>query len=144
MTPRISIVTLGVEDVERSRAFYEQGLGWPVSSDSVEGEIVFVNLGGTILALYSYEALAEETGLPANRGIGFCGVTLAQNFKTKETVDTVMAKAEAAGAQILTPPVDRFWGGYSGYFADPDGYPWEIAWGPNFDYNEDGSLNLSD
>jgi uncharacterized protein len=144
MTARISIVTLGVEDLARARRFYEAGLGWPVSGDSVDGEIIFVRLGGTILALYSYERLAEETGLPANRGLGFGGITLAQNFKTREEVDQVMARAEAAGARVLAEPVDRFWGGYSGYFADPDGYPWEVAWGPNFEYNEDGSLQLKE
>ncbi len=141
MTTPISIVTLGVENLERSRKFYEQGLGWPVSSDSGD-EIVFINLPGTILALYPYDDLAEETGLPSTRGLGFGGVTLAQNFKSKEEVDQVMAQAKSVGALILTPPVDRHWGGYSGYFADPDGYPWEIAWGPDFEYNEDGSLKL--
>jgi uncharacterized protein len=141
--PRISIVTLGVADLEQSRRFYENGLGWPVSSESSE-EIIFLRLGGTILALYSYASLAEETGLPANRGIGFGGVTLAQNFKTREEVDQVMATAEAAGATILAAPVTRHWGGYSGYFADPDGYAWEVAWGPNFVYNPDGSLNLGE
>lgn len=144
MDARISIVTLGVEDLDRARRFYEEGLGWPVSSDSVEGEIVFIRLGGTILALYGYESLAEETGLPANRGVGFGGVTLAQNFKSKKEVDQVMARAVEAGARVLAEPVDRFWGGYSGYFADPDGYAWEIAWGPNFEYNDDGSLRFAE
>jgi uncharacterized protein len=143
VTPRISIVTLGVADLERSRKFYEAGLGWPVSSDSGD-EIVFLRLGGTILSLYSYASLAEETNLPANRGIGFGGITLAQNFKTRAEVDQVMATAEAAGATILAAPVDRHWGGYSGYFADPDGYAWEVAWGPNFEYNDDGSLKLAE
>lgn len=142
MSARISMVTLGVEDLERSRRFYEEGLDWPVSSDSVEGEIVFLRLDGTILALYSYDALAEETGLPANRGVGFGGVTLARNFRTREEVDQAMSAAVAAGARVLADPVERFWGGYSGYFADPDGYPWELAWGPDFVYNEDGSLKL--
>jgi uncharacterized protein len=142
MSARISLVTLGVEELDRAREFYETGLGWPVSSDSVEGEIVFIKLEGTILALYSYDALADETGLPANRGIGFGGITLAQNFQSREEVDRVMQRAEAAGARILAPPFERHWGGYSGYFADPDGYPWEIAWGPDFEYNDDGSLRL--
>ncbi len=142
MTAPISIVTLGVEDVARSRRFYEEGMGWPVSSDSGE-EIVFLNLPGTVLALYSYDDLAEETGLPMTRGLGFGGITLAQNFRTKEEVDHVMETARSAGALILTPPVDRHWGGYSGYFADLDGYPWEIAWGPDFSYNEDGTLSMS-
>jgi uncharacterized protein len=138
----ISIVTLGVEDLERSRVFYEDGLDFPLANDPGEG-IAFFSLPGTILALYPYDELAEETGLPANRGVGFGGVTLAQNFRSKEEVDQMMSRAEAAGARILTPPVDRFWGGYSGYFSDPDGYPWEIAWGPNFEYNEDGTLRMS-
>jgi uncharacterized protein len=142
VTTPISIVTLGVADLDASRTFYETGMGWPVTSDSGE-EIVFFQLPGTILALYPYEHLAEETGLPANRGIGFGGITLAQNFPNREQVDSVMARAEAAGATILAAPVDRHWGGYSGYFADPDGYPWEIAWGPNFEYNEDGTLRTS-
>lgn len=141
MTTPISIVTLGVEDVGRSRRFYEDGMGWPVASDSGD-DIVFFNLSGTKLAIYSYEDLAEETGLPMTRGLGFGGITLAQNFETKEEVDKVMETARSAGALILTPPVDRHWGGYSGYFADPDGYPWEIAWGPNFEFNEDGTLRL--
>lgn len=141
MTAPISIITLGVEDVARSREFYEEGMGWPVSSDSGD-EIVFVNLPGTILALYTYEDLAEETGLPMTRGLGFGGITLAQNFKTKEEVDQAIETARAAGALILGTPVERHWGGYSGYFADPDGYPWEVAWGPNFEYNEDGTLRL--
>lgn len=141
MTAPISIVTIGVEDVARSRRFYEEGMGWPVASDSGD-EIVFFNLPGAILAIYSYEDLAEETGLPMTRGLGFGGITLAQNFKSKEEVDQVMETARSAGALILTPPVDRHWGGYSGYFADPDGYPWEIAWGPDFEFNEDGTLRL--
>lgn len=142
MTTPISIVTLGVEDLARSRKFYEEGMGWPVTDDSGD-EIVFFKLNGTILALYPYDDLAEETGLPSTRGLGFGGVTLAQNFRSKEEVDQVMEQARAAGALILTPPVQRHWGGYSGYFADPDGYPWEIAWGPDFEYNEDGTLRLT-
>lgn len=141
MASPISIVTLGVEDLERARTFYQDGLGWQLANNPEEG-IIFIKLPGTILALYPYDDLAEETGLPSTRGLGFGGVTLAQNFRTKEEVDEMMALAERAGALILTPPSDRQWGGYSGYFADPDGYPWEIAWGPNFEYNEDGSLRL--
>lgn len=141
MASPISIITLGVEDLERARAFYQDGLGFPLANDPGEG-IAFFDLPGTVLALYLYDDLAEETGLPSNRGIGFGGVTLAQNLTSKEEVDAFMAKAQTAGARILTEPVDRFWGGYSGYFTDPDGYVWEIAWGPNFTYNEDGTLRL--
>lgn len=143
MTTPISIVTLGVENLERSRAFYEQGLGWSATPDSSD-EIVFFDLPGAKLALYAYDDLAEETGLPSTRGLGFGGITLAQNYRTKAEVDQMMETARAAGALILTPPVDRHWGGYSGYFADPDGYPWEIAWGPNFVYNDDGTLRLTE
>jgi uncharacterized protein len=143
MTRPISIVTLGVERLERSIAFYRDGLGLPLANDPDQG-IAFFDLPGTVLALYPYDELAEETGLPANRGIGFGGITLAQNLPAKDDVDRMMAQAEAAGARVLTPPVERHWGGYSGYFADPDGYAWEIAWGPDFKYNEDGTLRLSE
>jgi uncharacterized protein len=142
MAQPISIITLGVSDLERSRSFYQDGLGLPLANDLSEG-IAFFALPGTILALYPYDQLAEETGLPANRGIGFGGITLAQNYPNKDDVDQMMQRAEDAGARVLVEPVDRFWGGYSGYFADPDGYAWEIAWGPDFQFNEDGTLRLA-
>lgn len=130
MEPRISIITLGVSNMERSHKFYRDGLGLP-TKDEGEG-IVFFQLQGTWLALYPREKLAEDvTVLPD--GHGFSGVTLAHNTRTREEVDAVLAEAEAAGATIVKPAQDVFWGGYSGYFTDPDGHLWEVAWNPQFE-----------
>lgn len=139
MEQRVSLVTLGVADVARSRRFYEQ-LGWRASSASVEST-VFFQLGGIALALYGRAALAQDAGLPGEGG-GFGGVALAHNVRTREEVDTVLDLARRAGARILKPAEDAFWGGYSGYFADPDGHPWEVAWNPHFPLGDDGGLRL--
>src|SRR5579885_3637377 len=128
MESRLNIVTLGVSDTARSRRFYE-ALGWKASSAS-QGDIVFFQLGGMVLALYSREALAEDATVAA-AGSGFRGVTLAQNVRSKEEVARALKVAEAAGAKILKPAQDVFWGGHSGYFADPDGHLWEVAWNPH-------------
>jgi catechol 2,3-dioxygenase-like lactoylglutathione lyase family enzyme len=128
--PRISILTLGVSDLQRAIRFYRDGLGLPTNYKDGEG-IAFFQLRGTWLALYPYEALAEDACLPADRG-RFGGVTLAHNLPSKADVDAVIAQALTAGATLLKPAADTFWGGYSGYFADPDGHPWEIAWNPFF------------
>lgn len=139
MEPRISLVTLGVEDLARSTRFYTEGLGLPTTRSPEDG-IVFFQLRGTILALYPYRSLAEDIapGFDAPRS-RFGGVTLAHNVRTREEVDEVLATALRAGAQLLKPAQDTSWGGYAGYFADPDGYPWEVAWGA-FELAEDGSL----
>jgi uncharacterized protein len=136
MEPRISILTLGVSDLERSVKFYRDGLKLPTNYKAGEG-IAFFQLTGTWLALYPSEALAEDANLPAARsrsrarqGIG--GVTLAHNVASQAAADAVIAEALAAGATLLKPAADTFWGGYSGYFADPDGHPWEVAWNPYF------------
>jgi catechol 2,3-dioxygenase-like lactoylglutathione lyase family enzyme len=139
MEPRISLVTLGVSDVGRSRRFYE-ALGWKASGASVEGTIFF-QLGGMALSLFGRDALAEDAGLPSH-GSGFGGITLAQNVHSEEAVDQLLAEAERAGARILKPAQRAFWGGYTGYFADPDGHPWEIAWNPGFTLETDGRLRL--
>ena len=128
MEPRISIITLGVSDLNRSIIFSRDGLGLPTTFKDGEG-IAFFQLKGTWLALYPTEALAEDAGLPADRA-RFGGITLAHNVHSKEEADNVLALALAAGAQILKPAADTFWGGYSGYFSDPDGHPWEVAWNP--------------
>jgi len=129
--PRISIITLGVSDMERSLKFYRDGLGLPTESDVGEG-VVFFQLRGTWLSLYPREKLAEDvTVLP--EGHGFSGITLAHNVSTREKVDATLAEAEAAGATIVKPAQDVFWGGYSGYFTDPDGHLWEVAWNPHFE-----------
>ena len=140
MEQRISLITLGVTDLTRSRQFYEQGLGWQASSRSNE-RITFFQVGGMVLALYSRTALAEDAHL-ANDGIGFGGITLAYNVRRREEVDAVLAEAQTAGASLLKPAEETHWGGYSGYFADPDGYPWEVAWNPYWELHEDGSVQL--
>jgi len=129
MEPRISIITLGVTDLARSVQFYRDGLGLPLP-DGVDG-IAFFKTKGTWLALYPREELAADATVPAD-GTGFRGFTLAHNVRSKEEVDAVLKQAQAAGAKIIKPPQDASWGGYSGYFADPNGYLWEVAWNPHF------------
>ncbi len=140
MDQRLSIVTLGVSDLARARAFYCDGLGWRASRASNEN-IVFIDAGGVALALYPRGYLAADARLDA-QGAGFSGVTLAHNVAGRDDVDRVLAEAEAAGAAILKPAEDAFWGGYSGYFADPDGHAWEVAWNPFFPLSDDGPIVL--
>jgi catechol 2,3-dioxygenase-like lactoylglutathione lyase family enzyme len=132
MEPRISIITLGVSDLERSVKFYRDGLGLPTTYKTGEG-IAFFQLAGTWLALYPSDALAEDAKLPTERS-RFGGFTLAHNVRSKADADAdaVIQEALSAGATLLKPAADTFWGGYSGYFADPDGHPWEVAWNPYF------------
>ena len=139
MEQRLSVVTLGVADLGRSRRFYEEGLGWRRANAS--DEVVFYQAGGMVLALYPRGALADDAHLPAE-GSGFGGITLAYNARDRREVDAVLAEAEAAGATILKPAQDVFWGGYSGYFADPDGHPWEVAWNPHWTLGDDGSVTI--
>ncbi|ACR11534.1 VOC family protein [Teredinibacter turnerae] len=127
MNPRISMITLGVKDLQKSVAFYEKGLGFP-RIDSSPG-VAFFSLNGTWLGLYNRDALAEDIGIEA-RGNGFNGVTLAHNVASNEQVDDVMAQAEKAGANIIKPAQTVFWGGYSGYFKDLDNHFWEVAHNP--------------
>ncbi len=140
MEPRISLVTLGVRDLARAVRFYRDGLNWPVSSAGGD-EVAFFRTGGIVLSLYPRHLLAADAHLP-DEGSGFGGITLAHNVRSKELVDAVLAEVVAAGGTILKPAEDAFWGGYSGYFADPDGYPWEVAWNPGFPLAEDGSVLL--
>ena len=139
MEQRISIVTLGVEDLERSRAFYE-ALGWSRSVTNAEG-VVFFQLGGIALALYPRSDLARDAGI-MDEGSGFAGFAISYNAASRDEVDEVLAEAEEAGADILKPAQEAFWGGYSGYFSDPDNYVWEVAWNPSFPLSEDGSIQL--
>ncbi|MEE9280211.1 MAG: VOC family protein [Myxococcota bacterium] len=127
MKPRISIVTLGVSDLSRSASFYRDGLGLPVREES--SEMAFFDMAGMILALFPREILAVDAGVPAH-GSGFSGFTLAHNVNSPEAVDAVMNEAEAAGAEIVKAAAETSWGGYSGYFADLDGFLWEVAWAP--------------
>lgn len=127
MKPRISMITLGVRDLERSVAFYEQGLGWPRLESPPS--VAFFTLNGTWLGLYGREALAEDAGV-SSQGHGFAPFALAHNVASEQEVDAVVDQAVAAGATLVKEPQKVFWGGYSGYFADPDGHLWEIAHNP--------------
>jgi len=139
MEPRLSIITLGVTDLRRSFDFYATGLGLPTTREPEQG-IVFFQTSGVTLALYPYEELAHDVGPEWNGPRSkFSGVTIAHNVRTREDVDAVLESAERAGATVVKPAADTFWGGYSGYFSDPDGYLWEVAWGA-FEFNDDGSL----
>ena len=129
MKPKIGLVTLGVADLERSLAFYRDGLGLPTQDYDPEAGVVFFRLDGTWLALFPREELAKDANLPTE-GSGFRGITLAHNEPSKDGVDAVFAEAAAAGASIVKAPEEVFWGGYSGYFADPDGHLWEVAYNP--------------
>ena len=128
MQPRISMVSLGVTDLERATKFYQQGLGLP-RLKPYKDTITFFDLNGTWLGLYPWDLLAEDAGVsPA--GEGYRGVALAHNLHSKEEVDALMQQAVAAGASLVKQPQEVFWGGYSGYFADPDGQLWELAYNP--------------
>jgi catechol 2,3-dioxygenase-like lactoylglutathione lyase family enzyme len=126
MNPQITHVTLGVGDLERAKKFYGEGLGCPIENDY--GVFVYFNLGdgSSSLGLYTREMLAQDAGI-APEGSGFSGVTLNYNVASSERVDEVMMKAESAGATIVRPAQKAQWGGYFGYFADPDGYLWKVA-----------------
>ena len=139
MDQRVSLVTLGVEDLDRARRFYE-ALGW--TSGWQEGEdVVFFQAGGMIVALWGRDQLAEDAGVRDSGGWG--GVALAHNVRSPEEVDRVMAEAERAGARITRPARATFWGGYAGLFVDPEGHPWEIAHNPHWMLDEDGSVRLA-
>jgi predicted lactoylglutathione lyase len=141
MEQRISLITLGVTDLNRSREFYER-LGWRRSMAKAEG-IAFFQTGGMALALYPREELAKDANVAAT-GHGFNGIALAYNARNRNEVDSVLKEAESAGAKILKPAQEAFWGGYSGYFSDPDGFLWEVAWNPQFAIAKDGSIQLPD
>lgn len=142
---RVSLVTLGVRDVAAATAFYER-LGWHRSEASQEG-ISFFQLGTSGLALYGVHELAKDARVGAAEAEAversrFRGATLAINVPQREDVDAVLREAEGAGAGIAKPAEDAFWGGRSGYFSDPDGHLWEVAWNPFFPLGPDGSLKL--
>ena len=141
MEQRLSIVTVGVSDLERSKRFYSEVLGWkPVDGDN---EIAFYNVGSVWLALYPNVALAQDVN-PAidaagNQSGGYRGFTLAQNLGSRAEVDALFVSLSSAGVTILKEPCEVFWGGYSGYFADPDGNPWEVAYNPYWENDETGT-----
>ena len=122
------MITLGVSDLDRAIRFYETGLGLP--RKAMDADVAFFPLDGTWLALYSRAALAEDATVPA-AGSGFEGFALAHNVSSREEVDRVLEQAVGAGARLVKPAQDAFWGGYTGYFSDPDGHLWEVAWNPH-------------
>lgn len=130
MKPKISLITLGVSDLAASTRFYRDGLGFPVEGDN-EG-VTFFKLEGTWLSLFPREELAKDA-LTDAAGNGFHGFSLAHNVGSEQAVDETLALAEKAGARIIKPGQKVFWGGYSGYFADPDGFLWEVAYNPYMD-----------
>lgn len=140
MDPCLTVVTLGVSDLARARTFYCEGLGFRASGAGNE-HITFLDAGGTVLALYSREALAADACLPP-QGSGFGGVTLARNVGSRAEVDAFIERARQAGARILKPAQEVFWGGYSGYFSDPDGHPWEVAHNPYWTLSPRGLVEL--
>lgn len=141
MTPqRVTLITLGVADLDRAKAFYA-ALGWTPAEETES--IAFYQLHGQVLGLFGRAALAADQGRP-DAQIGTGAMTLAQNFATEAEVDTAFAKALAAEATNLKAPEKVFWGGYSGYYADPDGHVWELAMNPFWPLSEDGSLTLPD
>ncbi|MEY2552411.1 MAG: uncharacterized protein QOC57_271 [Ilumatobacteraceae bacterium] len=136
---RLSLVTLGVADVARSTSFYE-ALGWQRSSASND-DVSFFQLGGLALSVFSRQSLADDAAVPAE-GHGFSGIALAMNLESEAEVDRVAAEWAACGGTVIKQPRRVFWGGYSGYVADPDGHLWEIAHNPGFALSADGSLTL--
>jgi uncharacterized protein len=140
MEQRLSLITLGVADLGRARAFYE-ALGWRTRAKP-DDDVVFFQAGGTVVALWSRETLAEDTAVADNGGWG--GITLAYNTQSVEEVDAVLDEAEGAGATIARAGAATFWGGYSGVFLDPDGHAWEVAHNPHWTFADDGSVVLPD
>lgn len=141
MEQRVSMVTLGVIDLERSRAFYER-LGW--RGHTVQ-ETVFFQAGGVNVVLWGRSDLAADAGIRgASSDGGFGGVALAHNVRCRSDVDEVVSAAESAGAAVTSRPAETFYGGYAGYFRDPDGHVWDVAWNPGFPVLEDGSVSLPD
>ena len=138
MEQRLSLVTLGVSDLQRARDFY-RAMGWAESGAS-QADVAFFQAGGMVVGLWSRESLAEDSAV--SDGGGWGGVTLAYNARSREEVDRVVEEARAAGATIGREPAETFWGGYSGVFIDPDGHPWEVAHNPNWVIDEEGSIRL--
>ena len=133
------MITLGVADISRSRKFYE-GLGWTASPKSMDDLILF-DMGGLLVSLYPRTELAEDVGVPAE-GNGFSGMTLSHNTFSKAEVDQVMGQVEALGGKVVKPAQEVFWGGYSGYFSDPDGHLVEVAHNPFWPMSEAGDVQL--
>jgi predicted lactoylglutathione lyase len=139
MDQRVSLITLGVADVDRAREFYE-ALGWRTGAEAGD-DVVFFQAGGMIVALWDRAKLAEDSCVEDSGGWG--GVTLAYNVNSPEEVDAVLDEARAAGGSVARAGAETFWGGYSGLFIDPDGHPWEVAHNPRWTVHPDGRTTLS-
>jgi hypothetical protein len=138
--PRISLITFGVKDLQASLAFYRDGLHWTPSKASA-GDVVFFQMNGMAFALFPRQTLADDAHVD-NDGTGFSGIAVAHNVRSEAEVDQTLDRARQAGARIVKPAQKAEWGGYSGYFADPDGYLWEIAYNPFFPLDAAGNLTL--
>jgi len=140
MSQHLHLITLGVGDFERSYKFYTETLGWKPASAS-QDDVAFFQAGGVVFAIYPREKLAEDA-LTSPEGSGFAGVTLAYNARSEQEVDEIIRDLETKGVQIVKQPQKAFWGGYSSYFVDPDGFHWEVAYNPFFPFDERGNLKL--
>lgn len=140
MNQHLHLVTLGVRDLERSRKFYSEILVWKPAASSSD-EVVFFQAGGVVLGLYPREKLAEDA-LTSPEGSGFAGVTMAYNARSEAEVDQIIRDLESKGVRIAKQPQKVFWGGYSSYFVDPDGYHWEVAYNPYFPFDDRENLKL--
>lgn len=140
MNQHLHLITLGVSDLETSRKFYTEILGWKPSAASNES-VAFFQAGGVVLALFSRSSLAEDA-LTSPQGSGFSGISLAHNARSESEVDQIISDLKSKGVRIAKEPQKVFWGGYSSYFVDPDGYHWEVAYNPFFPFDESGNLKL--
>jgi catechol 2,3-dioxygenase-like lactoylglutathione lyase family enzyme len=140
MNQHLHLITLGVRDFEKSKQFYKETLGWKPSAASSE-DIVFIQAGGIVISIFPREKLAEDAFV-SSEGSGFSGITLAYNAQSESEVDEIVADLKSKGVKIIKEPQKVFWGGYSSYFADPDGYLWEVAYNPFFPFDEQGNLKL--
>ena len=140
MEPRVDFISLGVSNVQESRAFYVDGLGWPVHRE-VPGEVLFIQVNhGLVLSLWDVRQMQAEAGVSAPDGVP--RITLSHNQPSAADVDRVMEEAAAAGATVIAEPVTQPWGGYTGYFADPDGFRWEVAYNPTWTVDDDGAVTV--
>ena len=143
MEQRLSMITLGVADLGRAKAFYEDVVGWKAAPGPPE--IAFFDLGGLVFSLYPHADLAKDRNTPLDDsgGSGYEGFALAHNARSKDEVDSIFAELKNKGATIVKQPEEVFWGGYSGYFSDPDGHCWEVAYNPYWTIGEDGRVSMT-
>jgi hypothetical protein len=143
MEQRLSMITLGVTDLKRSVSFYEEVIGWNAAPGP--SEIAFFDLGGLVFSLYPYDDMAKDIGTSAETqgDVTRRSFALAHNARSRDEVDSIFSALKSRGATILKEPEEVFWGGYSGYFADPDGHAWEVAYNPHWTISEDGRVSMS-